>query len=213
MVTAHAPATDSSAPESPNCLIVEDQAMFLDMLAGMITLHGGMRISASARSVAEGLEACASHRPDVLVLDLALPDGDGLEVARRMVKANPAGRVIVVSGHASDFVCPKWLDGNLQAVISKNDAFDALRREFDELTGRVGEDGDVSPSLTTRETEIFGLIGDGLTTKAIAERLGLSEHTVQTHRKRIAAKLGTSGVGLVRRAVSHRAAFFPRGGD
>ena len=143
MVTAHAPATDSSAPESPNCLIVEDQAMFLDMLAGMITLHGGMRISASARSVAEGLEACASHRPDVLVLDLALPDGDGLEVARRMVKANPAGRVIVVSGHASDFVCPKWLDGNLQAVISKNDAFDALRREFDELTGRVGEDGDV----------------------------------------------------------------------
>lgn len=65
--------------------------------------------------------------------------------------------------------------------------------------------------LTDREAEIFGLIGDGLTSREIAERLGLSEHTVQTHRKRIATKLRTTGDELVRRAVAHRAAFFSDG--
>jgi len=207
-------AESSDPPASPSpmlrCVIVEDQSMFLDLLAGMMAIQGGIRVVAEAHDVEEGIAACAKHCPDVLVLDLALPDGDGLEVARHLIAANPAGRVIVFSGHASDFICPPWLDGHLHAVISKNDAFESLRREIDTLTGRVA----VQPqavslrSLTPREAEIFGLIGEGLTSAGIAERLGLSRQTVQTHRKRIAAKLKTSGNDLVCRAVSQRAAFF-----
>jgi DNA-binding CsgD family transcriptional regulator len=102
----------------------------------------------------------------------------------------------------------------LQAVISKNEAFGSLRRELNELV--VGEAEQEKPpnraamplSLTAREAKIFNLIGRGLSTKAIAEQLALSRHTVQTHRKRIAIKLGTTGNELTRRAVAHRVEFF-----
>ncbi len=187
--------------------------MFLELLAGMMTIHGSVRIVARAADVASGRLACAAHRPDVLVLDLALPDGDGLEVAREFIEVNPAGRVLVVSGQASDFVCPAWLNDHLQAVISKNDAFESLRRELDEMKGvapREPENGEPSPAtrLTEREAEVFRMIGEGLTSRMIAERLGISEHTVQSHRKRLAAKLGTSGDELVRRAIAQHAMLF-----
>lgn len=201
------------------CLIVEDQAMFLELLAGMMTIHGRIRIVGRAGDVAAGRLACVAHKPDVLILDLALPDGDGLNVARAFIAANPAGRVIVVSGQASDFVCPAWLNDNLQAVISKNDAFESLRRELDEITGvaprtpqgQVDHDAAEPASalpFTDREAEVFRLVGDGLSSRTIGERLGISEHTVQSHRKRIAAKLGTSGDDMVRRAIAQRAMLF-----
>lgn len=187
--------------------------MFLELLAGMMTIHGSVRIVARAGDVVSGRLACTAHRPDVLVLDLALPDGDGLEVAREFIGVNPAGRVLVVSGQASDFVCPAWLNDNLQAVISKNDAFESLRRELDEMKGvspREPANEEPSPAirLTEREAGVFRMIGEGLTSRMIADRLGISEHTVQSHRKRLAAKLGTSGDELVRRAIAQRAMLF-----
>jgi len=201
-------ASSTSAAQTPlTCVIVEDQGMFLDLLAGMIAIRGGIRIAAQARDVAQAREACAKHRPDVLILDLALPDGDGLEVARTFIEVSPHGRVLVVTGQASEFICPVWLNDHLQAVISKNDAFDAVRCELDDLIGATDvavPDDSAVRTLSAREAEVFRMIGDGLSTRAIAERLGLSEHTVQTHRKRIAAKLNTTGDQTLRRAIAHR---------
>lgn len=213
MPTATDTTTEQPVARPPlTCVLIEDQGMFLDMLAGMLALRGGIRIVAQARNVVSGLQACTAHRPDLLILDLSLPDGDGLEVARQYVKTNHQGRVLVVTGQASEFVCPAWLNDHLQGVISKNDAFESLRRELDALTGPGEPAADDSglKSLSPREAEVFGMIGDGLTSRAIAERLGISEHTVQTHRKRIAAKLETTGDDVLRRAIAHRTAFFPR---
>jgi DNA-binding NarL/FixJ family response regulator len=205
--------TPVAVPTPLTCVIVEDQGMFLDLLSSMIAIRGGMRIAAQARDVAAGHQACAEHRPDVLILDLALPDGDGLDVAQTFLEASPQGRVLVVTGQASEFVCPAWLNDHLQAVISKSDTFESLRRELDELTGivprGVGKDRNRFPEkpLTEREAEVFRLIGDGLSSRAIADVLGISEHTIQTHRKRMAAKLGTSGDELTRRAIAHQTMF------
>ena len=202
----------AAALASLTCVIVEDQLMFRDLLATIMALRSDIRILARAHDVATGQAACEKHKPDVLILDLALPDGDGIDVARRFIEVAPRGRVLVVTGQASDFVCPPWLDRRLQSLISKADAFDSLRQELDVLTGastRATASRNASTrNLTDREAEIFGLIGDGLSNRGIAERLGLSVLTVQTHRKRIATKLGTTGDELVRRAVAHRAAFF-----
>jgi len=192
-----------------SCVIVEDQAMFLEMLSEMVALRGGLRVVDQARTVAAGRVACTTHRPDLLILDLALTDGEGLDVARTFVEANPDGRVIVVSGNASDFVCPAWLTPALQAVISKNETFQALRQELDDLVGggRLPSPARVrtaTAELSPREAEIFALMGDGLTTRQIAERLHLSEHTVHTHRKRLALKLGTQGDELTRLAITQR---------
>ena len=212
-----APSKSHRRPRELTCVIVEDQGLFLELLSGMLALRGGLRIVATARTVEEGRVACGKHLPDLLVLDLDLPDGNGLEVAECLLKTKPEARVVIVSGHAIGFVCPGWLNDNLQAIISKNDTFAALRAELDELLAL--EETTAKPPqkrqklfahkpLTPRESEIFALIGEGLSSKEIATRLHLSEHTVQEHRKRIAAKLGTTGGELVQRAITQRGAFF-----
>jgi two-component system, NarL family, response regulator DesR len=196
-------------------VVVEDQGLFLDLLSGMLGLRGGLRIVATARTVAEGRAACEKHLPDLLVLDLDLPDGNGLEVAEFLVKTKPAARVMVVSGHVRGFVCPAWLNENLQAIIDKNETFSSLRAELDELLGSRVSSGPPrgravfeKKPLSSREAEIFRHMGEGFSNKEIAGLLHLSEHTVRAHRKRIAAKLGTVGDELLYRAVAQREAFF-----
>lgn len=205
---------ETTTPEL-TCVLVEDQGLFLEMLASMLSMRGGLRVVASALTVAEGSAAVVRHRPDLLLLDLDLPDGDGLAVVQHALKHKLAPRVIIVSGQASSFVCPAWLRKHLQAVISKHDAFSALRAELDELLDPAATNLRARESkpfaakpLTSREAEIFALIGEGLTSKEIGARLQLSEHTVQAHRKRIAIKLGTTGSELVHRAIIQRRTFF-----
>lgn len=208
------------APAQPlTCVVVEDQVMFLELLTGLLVAHPRLQVVSQARNVLTGVETCRHWKPDLLLLDLALPDGDGLAVARAFLAARPDGRVIVLTGHAASFVCPTWLQGRVQAVVSKNDTFDVLRGELDELLGAVPAPGagaampryrPVQP-LSDREAEVYALIGEGLSTVEIAARLGVSAHTVHSHRKRIASKLGTQGHELIRRAVAHRVSLSARG--
>lgn len=216
------PATSSNPtgpiglqPKTLTCVVIEDQGLFLEMLGGMLNMRGGLVVAASALTVAEGCAACTRHQPDLLLLDLDLPDGSGLDVARHLLDSKPSARVIIISGHADEFVCPRWLHDNMQAVISKNDTFSALRQALDELlalhktTARARDTKAYQDRpLSAREAEVFALIGQGLTSKEIGGRLHLSEHTVQAHRKRIATKLGTTGAELMQRAISQRSVFF-----
>ncbi len=208
----------STRPPQPlrdvSCVVVEDQGLFLEMLGEMLNMRGGLRVHAGALTVAEGKVACQKHKPDLLILDLDLPDGDGLTVAEFLIRLNPSARIIIVSGHISDFVCPVWLNENLQATISKNATFTNLREELDEVI-EVKYHGQRRPLahvqesclLTPREAEIFALVGEGLCTKEIAACLFLSEHTIKTHRKHIARKLGTTGLEMVQRASARQRAF------
>ncbi len=218
-VTAVPPKLSQPAksPRELTCVVVEDQGLFLEMLGELLNMRGGIRVVEGALTVAEGKAACQRHNPDLLILDLDLPDGDGLQVAKLLTQKNPAARVIIVSGQVGDFICPAWLNKNLQATISKNAAFSHLRDELNEMlatsrlrAGRKMGGPSAKKPLTAREAEIFALIGEGYSTKEIAGRLFLSEHTIKTHRKRIASKLGTIGLEMVQRASAHHRAFLPR---
>lgn len=210
----NAPANPEDQPRELVCVVVEDQGLFLELLSGMLSIHSSLRVAARALDVAGGKAACSKHEPDLLVLDLDLPDGSGLEVAKHLLELQPDARVIIVSGHAGEFVCPSWLGKNLQAIISKNDTFASLRAELDEILAIEnappprGKKSFTTKPLTAREAEILALIGEGLTSKEIGARLNLSKHTVQTHRKRMAIKLGTTGPKLVRHAIAQRQTFF-----
>ncbi|MFM7651985.1 MAG: response regulator [Vulcanococcus sp.] len=164
---------DRDQPPPPlRCLIVEDQLMVLQLLQTMLQAIDGIRICHTATSQAEGLALCRRDPPDLLILDLALPDGSGLAVAEQLLELNPAAQLIVLSGQASSFVCPAALQPMVRGVVDKTAAF----RQLQEAIARCLHQ---SPQpLTPRQQEIFRLIGRGLSNREIAARTGLALTTV-----------------------------------
>lgn len=179
--------------------------MFRELLGALIEAEDLLVVAAAANSACDGIEACERHRPDILLLDLALPDRNGLAVARALAKCHPAARTIIVSGEADTFQCPPDLKPQVYSVVDKTRAYSVLRTEIGNLVRQLGG-GDASPpdetaALSAREMEIYRLVGLGLTSKEIAARIFISPQTVDTHRRKIAAKLGMSASAIVQRAA------------
>ncbi len=189
------------------CVIVEDHQMFRELLGALLEAEDLLEVAAVANSAREGIGACELHRPDILLLDLALPDRNGLAVARALAKCHPAARTIIVSGEADTFQCPADLKTHIYSIVDKTRAFSVLRAEISNLVRELAGGGAFPPdecaALSAREMEIYRLVGLGLTSKEIAARLFLSAQTVETHRRKIAAKLGMSASSVVQRAALH----------
>jgi DNA-binding NarL/FixJ family response regulator len=174
---------------------VEDQVMFLQLLRSMMEALPGLDVGAVATTQAEAVALCRGDAPpDLLILDLALPDGDGLVVAEVLAERNPNAKVVVLSGQASSFVSPLSLQPWIVGVVDKTSAFSQLRSVLERCLPSGGA------PLTPKQQVIYDLIGQGLTNKEIAQSTSLSTATVETHRKAIAQKLGMSGSELVRHA-------------
>ena len=194
---------------SARCLIVEDEMMFAHMLAGMLRGIPGLVVEGIAHTSEEALRIDAESAPELLVLDLALPDGHGLDGARQAARRNPDSRSIILSSQASTFVVPRGLQDHIYAVVDKTKAYSVLQREVLQfLSARADRTGRPDPAavLSPREREVFHELGHGLLNKEIADRLGISPGTVGLHRKRIAAKLKVRGSALVRLASLHHRA-------
>ena len=187
------------------CLIVEDQVMFLQLLCKMLQGLPGLEVVGTATNCHDGFEACRKLRPDALILDLALPDGDGLGVARFLRLLQPDAKALVLSAQASSFVCPEELEAMLVGVVDKTSTYETLRDVIEaallQETPQDAEPNGPVAALTPRQRQIFSLIGQGLSNKAIAHATGLAVATVETHRKAIARRLNCSGAELVRRAA------------
>jgi DNA-binding NarL/FixJ family response regulator len=198
-----------------DCLILEDQVLLADLLSVYLGAFPGIYIKGVAHDVAQGLELTRRFRPDLLIADLVLPDGYGVDVAAELLKQKPVAKIIVLSAECHRLVCSRHLHESIIAVLDKTQALDLLRDQVLELLDaerrgptrqlaqRASSDSltfygiDPWPYLTRREQEIFLLIGTGLTTDTIAERLSISLLTARTHRKNITAKLGIKGSELV----------------
>lgn len=210
-MNAASPVRRRGACRDLACVIVEDQTMFRQLLVGMLRTMPGIDVRATAATMQDGIDACASSRCDLLILDLLLPDGDGLSVLRAATETHPAIECIVLSSAASEFACPRDLLDNVRAIVDKAQAYEQLQTIIAEIVQARGGPGSTAarPSidparvLRPRELDVLRLIGRGLKTADIATHLGISAHTVSTHRKRIATKLGASGAELVRLATIH----------
>jgi DNA-binding NarL/FixJ family response regulator len=200
------------------CLLVEDQHMFVELLLPVLSSIPGLAMVATAGSGSAAIEAVELHKPDLLILDLHLPDLPGIKVAEALQKRQPQAKVIVLSGQASSFLCPAELQPMLHAVVDKTSAFQELRLEIARLLGEPVHSsstdlaGHRQPAatatatlqphgLTQRELEVLALVGQGCSSRVIAETLGISEQTVTTHRRSLRSKLGVSGGELVRLAA------------
>lgn len=186
-------------------LIVEDQLMLQQLLIGMLEHHPSLEVVGSAVTAANAIAGCAALRPDLLILDMALPDGDGLQVAQALRVLQPSARVIILSSFASTVERPPELSASIVAILDKNRAFQDLLAEIEALLP-AGVDALAEPplnlsQLTQRELQVFREIGAGHSSKAIAEKLSVSVRTVETHRRSICQKFGMSGSALVHKAT------------
>jgi DNA-binding NarL/FixJ family response regulator len=176
------------------------------LLGTLLEAENLIEVVAAVHTVRDGIAACHRHQPDLLLLDLALPDGSGLEVARALAECRPEAQTIIISGQADTFRCPPDLKEHIYSIVDKTRAFAVVRQELLGCLGKLSSGqsstGDIS-RLSPREAEVFRLLGQGLSSKEIAAAAFISPQTVATHRKKIAAKLGLRATALVRFATLH----------
>jgi len=200
-------ASPATAGRSLACLVVEDHTLIGQLLAGMLRTLPGIGGVSLATTVADGIAAGIRQHPDILILDLSLPDGDGLDVLQALVGPMPDIACVILSSKAEECACPAAYSQNIRALVDKTAAFESLRFEVEAIVRhRLGREektkgADPLRVLRPREFEVFTHIGKGMTTREIASALGITVHTVNTHRKAIVAKLGVVGAELVRMAA------------
>jgi DNA-binding NarL/FixJ family response regulator len=215
---------DGVAELGVRVMIVDDHPMWRDAVARDLT-EAGFEVTATASDAAQALRVVGAARPDVVILDLGLPDAPGVEVTRGILQARPEARVLILSasGEQQDVLdaVKAGAAGYLLKSAARAEFLDAVRRtaagdavftpglaglvlgEFRRLAARQ-PGGPAEPQLTEREAEILRMVATGLSYKQIAERLVLSHRTVQNHVQNTLTKLHLHNrVELVRYAIEH----------
>jgi DNA-binding NarL/FixJ family response regulator len=209
-------------------MVVDDHPMWRESVARDLA-EAGYEVVATAADGAQALRVFAAARPDVVVLDLQLPDMSGVEVTSALRVADPAVRVLVLSasGEQQDVLdaVKAGAAGYLLKSAARQEFLDAVRRtaggdavftpglaalvlgEFRRMAAAppaAGAGASDVPTLTERETEVLRMVATGLSYKQIAGRLVLSHRTVQNHVQNTLGKLQLHNrVELVRYAIEH----------
>jgi len=186
-------------------LLVDDHELIRQGLCRSFERTDGLEVVAQAGTVAEALAAYAVHRPDVLVTDLQLPDGTGLDIVRAIRHQDGAVGLVLLTMHTADAQVFAAMEAGASAFLGKETRGQevirvvmhaaAAPRSFVSpgLTGSMLRRGAAAATrLTPREQQILQLVADGLGTSDIARRLYLGESTLKTHLNRIFRKLGVS---------------------
>jgi DNA-binding NarL/FixJ family response regulator len=181
-------------------LLVDDHALVRRGFRRMLEDEPDIRVLGEASDGQDAVDAAAKLRPDVVVMDFALPSMNGAVATRRILEANPAAKVLILSMHAEPNYVRTCLDAGARGYLLKN-AMDlelvaAVRRVatgeqvLDPRVGRLPAPDEPRPELSTRELEVLQLIVHGKSNKEIAVVLGLSANTVAVHRANIMQALG-----------------------
>jgi DNA-binding NarL/FixJ family response regulator len=212
----------ASPPRKHRILLVDDHAIVREGFAELINSHADLETCGQAGSAPEAMSEVEKLKPDMVVVDLSLQGGSGLDLIKNLKALHPFLRLLVLSMHDEALYGERALRaGALGYVMKREDSATFLQAVRDVLDGRVflsqvmrerlllkavGEDVAFEHSgmthLSDRELEVFQLIGDGHTTHQIAAKLHLSVSTVETHRAHLKEKLHlANGTDLICRAV------------
>ena len=191
-------------------LICDDHEVVREGLRGLIGRQEGMTVVGEAGTVAEAVEAAARAKPDVVIMDVRLPDGSGIEACRTIREARPETNVIMLTSYADDDAVFASIIAGAQGYLLKQTrgqaVVDAIRSVAagrslldPDVTGKVlervrkGRDEDPAlESLTEQERKVLAGLAEGKTNREIGETLFLSEKTVKNYVSRILDKLGLS---------------------
>lgn len=199
-------------------LLADDHTIVRQGLKLILSAHADMQVLAEAANGREAVDLAAKLHPDIVLMDVAMPEVNGIEATRQMIVANPRLRILVLSMHKEAVYVREILRAGARGYILK----DAIDTELLTAIRSVARgDGYISPAvsgtllndfhgnavapvdrLSPREREILQLIAEGKTNKEIATRLNLSVYTVDSHRGKVMEKLNLHSTGeLVRFAM------------
>lgn len=211
----------SPLAEPTRIFIVDDHPIVRDGLSELISQEPDLVVCGEAGDVPEAMRKIKESHPDVVVVDLSLRSGHGIDLIEQIKAHDGRIKMLVASVHGEELYAERALRAGADGYVNKQEStrtiLEAIRQVMrgevylsPEMAKRLlhavlgGEPrcDDPVATLSNRELEVFELIGDGLTTRQIAERLHLSPKTIETHRDKIKAKLNlASGNELTRRAV------------
>ena len=206
-------------------LLAEDHQIVREGLRSLLEGSTGYEVVGETGNGLDVEGLVAELRPDVLVADIVMPGLNGIEVTRRIRKRNPETRVVVLSMHAGEPFVLEALAAGASGYVLKDTTATELVRAIDEAAAgrrylspplsdravqaymgrsRDGRGRDRYRALTTREREVLQLVAEGLTSLAIAERLGVGRRTVESHRANLMRKLGVPTTPALVRLVAER---------
>lgn len=213
--------TPQSSETVKRVILVDDHPIMRHGLAQLIRMENGLDVCGEAGNARDGLDLVSQLKPDLAVIDLTLPDKNGLELVKDIRAMHPATVCLVLSMHDEALYGERSLRAGARGYVMKEEAADHLitaihkimsgglyvsetlnARMLEQMTAPTRTRAAGIDSLTDRELEILELIGKGVATKNIATQLSISARTVEAHRAHVKEKLGiTDGAALVRYAV------------
>ena len=200
------PSNGDPAGEDPiRVLIVEDHRVVAEGLTALINHQGDMKVVGQAGSVADCMSTAADLNPEVVLLDFRLPDGTGAEAAAAIREIRPEAKMIFLTREDSDSARFAAVQSGASAFIHKSKAaaevVTAIRdvargrmlitpRTIATLLAKRRTTDAQLESLTVREKEVLRLMAEGLSSRAVAAKLGISYTTIRTHVRSLGSKLG-----------------------
>ncbi len=195
-------------------LIADDHEIARQGIRSLLEDHAGWEVCGDAKDGREAVALAATLNPDVLLLDIGMPNLNGLDAARQILAISPDARILILTVHDSEQVVREVLATGARGFLLKSDAgrdlvaaVEALENQRTFFTPKVAQmmlDGYLRPHepteanahtvLTPREREVIQLVAEGKTTKEIASALSLSVKTAETHRTNLMRKLDLHSV-------------------
>ena len=198
-------------------VLVDDHASVRGMLRLVLKLEGGYEVVGEAGAGLEALRVCRAVRPDIVILDLSLPELNGTHLIRLLSQESWDVRVVVYTGSADEALMREALAEGPHGFVRKEDSLPELRaalkavasgaRHLSPWASRLvpSKADDALKSLTALERAVLQMLAEGLHTKEVAEALGQSVKTAEHHRQHVRDKLGLHDVAaLTRFAIRHR---------
>jgi DNA-binding NarL/FixJ family response regulator len=208
-------------------LIADDHDLIRRGVKALLQSHPGWEICGEAHTGREAVAKAEELKPDIVILDISMPDLNGVEAARRIRKASATTEVLILSVHYSDQLIREILEAGVRGYIVKSDsdrdliiavetlanhkpfftprATEVILSNFSERGVRSDTPESVRERLTSREREIVQLLAEGKSSKEVASSLCISVKTAETHRANIMRKLQLHTVTeLVRYAVRNQ---------
>ncbi len=202
-------------------IIVDDHKLVQQSLGQSLGMEKGVSIVAEANTGKSAVTLAADHKPDIMIIDISMPDMNGMEACRQILAENPAIKILALTMHSEKMYLMGMLDAGASGYILKSCTYKELLTAIETvLSGNVYLSQELAhlvanqtlngksetagfTQLSPREREVLQLIAEGYTSKEIADKQNISHRTVDIHRNNIKRKLDVHSIaGLTKVAIS-----------